>query len=162
MLGVVILFWLLHTRELKRFFEQLTAEKGEKKAQEKQKEMTHVLDCQDNSIFVVAREPVSHEEEHATKDQTNTKAEPSHSIAPQCLFSNKKSAEHFGFSLNDTEADRGARRQSEIQFELHQFVPLYETPQTLFDMHSKSQVERFNNLRHQIDESINETQILIQ
>ena len=57
-IGMLLFFWLLQKRELKRFFEQQTALGGERKAQMKQKEMTHVLDCQNDSIFVVNSPPI--------------------------------------------------------------------------------------------------------
>ena len=43
-IGIVV-FWVLQKRELKRFFEQKVATKGEQTARRKQEQMTHVLDC---------------------------------------------------------------------------------------------------------------------
>ena len=133
MFGVIILFCLLHTRELKRFFEQQTALRGERKAQHKQKEMTQVLDCQNDTIFVVS---------NATQEAE----------APQCLFVNKESTEHFGFNLDASDGE--SSWEADEQFELKQFIPLFETNQTLFDMHSKDQIERFNILRKRIETKV--------
>ena len=91
-----LLFFLLQKRELKRFFDKQVSDNGWKKAEQGQKELTHVLDSQSASILVVDQAAF---ESNSPTGQASSNSIGSKPVFSACLYSNKRSESLLGLAI---------------------------------------------------------------
>ena len=117
MLIAYVMFWyLLHQRELKRFYEQQTAVSKEMKAVKKEVEVTNVLNLQKNAVIIFNQSDDS---------EIKVDTEACSQQIPTIEFANFTSSNLFNIQPDELNALTKLR--------LHQFVPLAKSEAKLYE-----------------------------
>ena len=135
MIIAYVMFWyLLHQRELKRFYEQQNAVSKEIKAVKKETEVTNVLNLQKNAVIIFSQSNDSEIESSADAQLQET---------PTIEFANFTSSNLFKIKLDDL--------NDLTKLKLHQFVPLKKSEAELYENEPPAREWYLNALRARID-----------
>ena len=116
LIAFVTLWYLLHQRELKRFYEQQKAVGKEIKAVKKEIEVTNVLNLQKNAVIIFSQPDLT---------EIKVGTEVCSQETPKIEFANFTSSNLFKIKLDELNAP--------TKLKLHQFVPLTKSEAELYE-----------------------------